>query len=667
VERGYFRLNGKRIFIRSTHTGNQFPIGHPVPPNPDIMKRDFIYAKALGFNMVRFISGLALPEQLDFCDEIGLMVYEESMASWCLEDSPKMKERYDNSIKGMILRDRNHPSVVIWGLLNETPDGAVFRNAVEALSLIRSLDNTRLVLLNSGRWDRQLSIGSLSNPGSKEWEHQWGRESPDAKEAPPLSYPYGGYIEGAGDAHIYPPVPQTKEINDFFRKLGSDTKPVFVSEYGIGSLFNAIRELRLFEQAGARLDIPDASLIRSMAERYEEDWRRWGFEGVYPFPEDMLRESQRIHCKHRRLGFNLIRSNPRICGYSMTGMLDHGIIGEGLWTLWRELKPGIADTLLDGFAPLRWCLFVEPMHQYAGRPIKLECVLANEDVLPPGDYPVTLRISGPQGIVWERKETLHIPQAEPNSDPPLAIPVFSGEVTIDGPSGEYVFAVNLDKGGAPAGGRLEFYLTNERTLPRLDCSVEVLGIDEKVMNWLSSKGVKPVRFEEAKPERGEVIIVGDSVGDENIWKELSNRMERGAIVVFLSPSVFRKGDDPVFWLPLKKKGRIYVFYDWLYHKEIVVKPHPIFDGLPTGILDWYFYGPLISPILFEGQDEPDEVIAAAFAVSYPVPGGYASGLMLAFYKFGEGGFYINSFPILENIGQHPAADRLLLNLIKRRG
>ena len=230
VERGYFRLNGKRIFIRSTHTGNQFPIGHPVPPNPDIMKRDFIYAKALGFNMVRFISGLALPEQLDFCDEIGLMVYEESMASWCLEDSPKMKERYDNSIKGMILRDRNHPSVVIWGLLNETPDGAVFRNAVEALSLIRSLDNTRLVLLNSGRWDRQLSIGSLSNPGSKEWEHQWGRESPDAKEAPPLSYPYGGYIEGAGDAHIYPPVPQTKEINDFFRKLGSDTKPVFVSE-----------------------------------------------------------------------------------------------------------------------------------------------------------------------------------------------------------------------------------------------------------------------------------------------------------------------------------------------------------------------------------------------------------------------------------------------------
>jgi hypothetical protein len=663
VERGYFRLNGRRIFVRSTHTGNQFPIGHPVPPNPDLIRRDLLYAKSLGFNMVRFISGLALPEQLDFCDEIGLMVYEESMASWCLEDSPKMKERYDNSIREMILRDRNHPSVVIWGLLNETPDGAVFRNAMEVLSLVRSLDNTRLVLLNSGRWDRQLNIGSISNPGSGEWEHQWGAESPEAREAPPLSYPLGGYIQGAGDAHIYPPVPQTKEVNDFFRKLGSDTKPVFVSEYGIGSLFNAIRELRLFEQIGARLDIPDVNLIRSMAERYEEDWKRWGFEGVYPFPEDMLRESQRIHCKHRRSGFNLIRSNAKICGYSMTGMLDHGIIGEGLWTLWRELKPGIADTLLDGFAPLRWCLFVEPMHSYVGRPIKLECVLANEDVLPPGDYPVTLRIIGPQGIVWERKAILNIPQAEPGSDPPLAIPVFSGEALIEGPSGEYIFAVNLDKGAAPAGGRLEFYLTDEGSLPRMDFSVKVLGIDERVVNWLNSKGVRCIRFEDAKPERGEIILVGDSVGDENLWKELYRRMEKGGIVIFLSPSVFRKGDDPLFWLPLKKKGRCYAFYDWLYHKEIVAKPHPIFEGLPTGIMDWDFYGPLISPLLFEGQDEPDEVIAAAFAVSYPVPGGYASGIMLAFYRFGEGGFYINSFPILENIGRHPAADRLLLNFI----
>ena len=44
-----------------------------------------------------------------------------------------MAERFDESILGMVRRDRNHPSVTIWGLLNETPDGPVFRHAVGVL------------------------------------------------------------------------------------------------------------------------------------------------------------------------------------------------------------------------------------------------------------------------------------------------------------------------------------------------------------------------------------------------------------------------------------------------------------------------------------------------------------------------------------------------------
>jgi hypothetical protein len=95
----------------------------------------------------------------------------------------------------------------------------------------------------------------------------------------------------------------------------------------------------------------------------------------------------------------------------------------------------------------------------------------------------------------------------------------------------------LDKGAAPAGGRLEFYLTDEGSLPRMDFSVKVLGIDERVVNWLNSKGVRCIRFEDAKPERGEIILVGDSVGDENLWKELSMevmRMRRNFKMIFFS-------------------------------------------------------------------------------------------------------------------------------------
>ena len=152
---GAFRLNGRRIYLRCSHTGNCCPIGLEMPHDPDFLRRDLINAKMMRFNAIRFIAGVAKRYQLDLCDEIGLMVYEEAYASWCLADSPKMAERYDESILGMVRRDRNHPSVTMWGLLNETPDGPVFRHAVSLLPAVRKLDDSRMVMLNSGRWDSQ--------------------------------------------------------------------------------------------------------------------------------------------------------------------------------------------------------------------------------------------------------------------------------------------------------------------------------------------------------------------------------------------------------------------------------------------------------------------------------------------------------------------------------
>ena len=256
-----------------------------------------------------------------------------------------------------------------------------------------------------------------------------------------------GYYEEAGDAHVYPRVPQTPETNQFIRDLGRETKPVFLSEYGIGSLLNVIRETRRFEEAGARTDLADVALIGSMADRLVADWERFGFDGVYPFPEDMLRDSQRLHVRQRLLGFDLLRSNPKISGFNVTGMLDHGISGEGLWSFTREWKPGIVDALSDGWAPLRWCLFASPSHGYVGRDIHLEAVLANEDVLCPGVYPVTLRISGPEGVAWEERVDLSLPEPARGEDPPLAVPVLDTQVRLPGPAGTYELAAYMDRGG----------------------------------------------------------------------------------------------------------------------------------------------------------------------------------------------------------------------------
>ena len=161
-DQGAFRLNGKRIFLSSSHSGNEAPVGLRVPLNPDLLRRDLLNCKVMGLNMIRFFCAVPRRYQLDLCDEIGFLVYEESLAGWCLEESPQLAERFDTSIRGMIRRDRNHASVVMWGLLNENMGDAAFYHATACLPFVRTLDDTRVVMLNSGRFD----VGRSNGPAS---------------------------------------------------------------------------------------------------------------------------------------------------------------------------------------------------------------------------------------------------------------------------------------------------------------------------------------------------------------------------------------------------------------------------------------------------------------------------------------------------------------------
>jgi len=664
VVNGYFRLNGRRIFVRSTHTGNHCPYRVISPPEgyPDMLRKDLIYAKASGFNMVRFISGTAHPWELDMCDELGLMMYEESSGSWLLKDSPPMKTRYQNSMREMILRDRNHPCLVMWGMLNETEDGPVHRVGESSLPYVRTFDDSRLIILSSGRFDGHLGLGSVSNPGGTEWEYTWGIEAPGGAQVK-MELPSA---IGTGDFHLYPKVPQTPEVNALTRNLGKDSKPVFLSEYGIGSMMNVIHELRMYEQAGIPAEAEDSILMRSMADQFVADWSRFGMDVVYPFPETLLRESQAAMARHRLLGFNLIRSNPKICGFNLTGMLDHAFTGEGVWRFWRDWKPGAFDAMQDGWAPVRWCLFVAPSNVYAGRSFTVEAVLANEDAVRPGEYPAQFRVWGPKGLAWQHQNAVRIPNATAGQDGPLAVPVMKEQIVLPGPEGAYELVPYIERGICPPETSWQFHVTDPALFPRLSGKIMTWGVPTNVESWLTAHGATIVPFHSGTSGNREVILVGDisaKPAPASDWRTLAEFMATGSTVVFLSQEAFKRDKQDAAWLPLAKKGRIHNFNDWLYHKECVAKRHAIFEGLQgNGMLDWNYYGPMWPHHVFEGQDTPAEVVAASFAAGYSTAGGYSSGVLLGLYKFGAGQFIVNSYPIIEHVDKHPVADRLLLNL-----
>ena len=647
---GYFRLNGRRIYLRGAHTVNATPVGQQVAGDPALFQRDVVLMKAMGMNCIRFIWGGATPRQLDICDEMGLLVYDEHAASNPMEMSPAMAERFDRSVSQIIRRDRNHPSVVIWGLLNETQAGPVFDHATKMLPLVRSLDETRMVLLNSGRWDGQLEIGSISNAGALGWDTYLGGEGPGAGTTGWGGV--GGYFDRAGDAHIYPRVPQTPDTQGMLRTIGAETGPVFLTEYGIGSAVDLWRITRRFEQMG-KPDAEDAVYYRERLERFLVDWRRWDMQECFADPQAFFAASLRKMAGQRTLGIDAIRANPKIVGYSLTGMMDHVNCGEGLFTLFRELKPGTTDAIAEGMAPLRLCVFAEPSVVFRGARVRLEAALANEDVLGPGDYPIRLQVTGPDlSRPFSTTVTVTIPEGEP----PLAIPFFADDVPIDGPSGTYHFQATMLGGGAPTGGDTVLHVFDPADMPTLDLDVALFGDDPALREWLASRGARVGGLGDG----ADTIVIVAPPAAEASWAELVQRIESGATAISLTPSVFRRGEDATGWMPLSDRGTLKHIQGWLYLKDEWAKAHPIFDGLQAGgLMDYTLYSDIIPDAVFAGGQAPTEAVAGAIKASQD----YDSGLMLGVHRIGSGRLVVNTLLIRENLPDNPIAERLLRNML----
>jgi hypothetical protein len=368
----------------------------------------------------------------------------------------------------------------------------------------------------------------------------------------------------------------------------------------------------------------------------------------------------------RTLGLNAIRSNPNLVGYSLTGTMDHVNCGEGLFTLFRELKHGTVDALIDGLAPLRLCLFVEPVHIYNGTSVHLEVVLANEDALRPGEYPLRMQIFGPNTThVFEDVITVKIPEQNIKEELAFALQIFSKSVIINGPTGKYRFLASFDRGAVATGGETEFYVSNEAEMPNIE-KIEVVqwGEDLYLSNWLSKHGIHTKQFSPNATATREVILISNkpfAQGGADEFRELVRRIASGATAIFLSPAVLAKGDQPLGWLPLVNKGTLSKIRGWLYLKDEWIKYHPIFDGLPSGgLMDYTFYREIIPDDVWSGQDAPSEAVAGAIKASQD----YSSGLIIAIYNLGAGRFFLNTLLIRENLGIHPVAERLLRNMIR---
>ena len=264
--------------------------------------------------------------------------------------------------------------------------------------------------------------------------------------------------------------------------------------------------------------------------------------------------------------------------------------------------------------------------------------------------------------VFQKRLTVTIP--DKNSEPSFAMPVFSEEVVIDGPPGQYRFLATFDERAAAAGRAAVFHVDDPAVMPPVEVEVVLWGEDPQLRGWLAERGIRTRPFGPDPSGAREVILVSrtpQAPGDVDAFSQLARRMARGSTVIFLCPEVFRRGENSVGWLPLNRKGTLVGMRSWVYLKDEWTKRHPIFDGLPAGgLMDLTFYRELIPDQVWANQQPPAEVVAGAINTSQA----YSSGLLIAVHQLGAGRFVLNTLAIREQLGHHPAAERILRNMLR---
>lgn len=115
-EGGVFHINGQALQLRGLNRHQTYPfIGGAVPNR--LQRRDALTLKyGLGVSAVRSSHYPPDPEFLDECDRVGLLVMDEFPAWQYVGRDAEWQDNAVNAVREMILRDRNHPSVFVWGV-----------------------------------------------------------------------------------------------------------------------------------------------------------------------------------------------------------------------------------------------------------------------------------------------------------------------------------------------------------------------------------------------------------------------------------------------------------------------------------------------------------------------------------------------------------------------
>lgn len=668
TEDGVFKLNGKRIALRGFLQQGVYPRHIVFPDSLAEARKELRLLKNNGMNFIR-AHLKAPPTQLDLADEMGILLLEEPPIGW-IENTENTLPRCLREIEELVLRDRNRPSVIMWGLLNEATHYRTFNHKqldVFQASLSKrcvSLDPTRLVIDNSG--------GSLGghNTESTVSAHQ----------------PYSGKDIRVHDLHAYCGIPLSVTALNSYRRHGNggvEAKPdgvslvssskkasgkligkgraaVFISEFGaFENPPDFEKTLARYSPADRQKGLEDYAQYQRYYDSLKEQFKKAALAEVFGTVAKYIKTSQDMNKENIRAIISAMRANPRNSGWVFTQLADASGEIFGATDLWRQPRTWFADMAAACVTPLV-VPHVTRRVVAPGETLGLNVRIVNEDRT--GEtvrWKVAVKTATGRTVLAKGGSVRTRGWVQEVLDTNIDAPKTAGRVTVEAEvrQGSKVLSRNSIR-----------FSVIEQSMQPVD-RISMFDMDDEILPTLQALGIPQIDKggNNYRHKNVPVVMVMRPQHHLGLMYEYKNQLRR--ICELGGAGLVLEAQAPMLYDELLPKliRSVSPMRNLLY-----MRPSEVWNGLPTtgGFMDYEFADVLAGRA--NARNNPDDVLALGgtsiaaglCAHMWTGPEVYQWGSLIDRIPIGRGNLILCQLQLVNEARVNPVAARLLSNLIR---
>ncbi len=625
VKDGRFYLNNRPLYLKAVLHEPDYPTAPSASAFESMVRAELLQAKEAGFNMIRFHGGIPSPLTLDLADELGILVCEGPAAA-CAGASSDARDRCENEVREMILRDRNHPSVVAWGVPGESDgedegeEGGLCRRA-------RSLDWSRLILD--------------------------GDEGADiARSSSRMMRPYRETFDLYDGLRVRQRAPVDFDIESYYRHHGNKNRLYLLAEFGFGGPEDLAGVLALYGENARHCE--EVRFLQTIHDAALRGFEERALGRVFGDFSSFLAAGRQLQCDAARFQIDAIRANANCVGYCYARLTSAGRdYCGGMLDRWRR-KKAVFKTLREAQQPVRPIIQFKNSSLVPRAESQVTILLANESRIE-GRADLSLQVVSPTNqVLWKKKRSVKIPRHGRE--------IWSGTVAASGSPGTHRFVVRVMQGMKRiAENSMAFYVHK----PVKASSVEIHVLDP-ANRWTRrlSKLATPRNL--LAPIHIVPPLANTIRGyPDNDLMQVLAQVHGGAVAIFFEPPGDWNDLAEVLAPSLRATSKDTACGTLM--TAHYVKMHPVFADLPSRCLMGQPYRNVVPARTF--VETGDEDICGSFnatPLAAKQPDDTAApwwGSDILVRRHGSGLVVWTHLRVLENIGQDPVADQLFVNLL----